>query len=477
MKLRLVPCAGHVVLPAVLRGNPNYRRAFLGDLTSSLGSAMSVIAFPLLVLSIGGSAVQAGSIGTVSLATQLGFRLPAGYLLDRWSWRTVMMSADLVRLVVLGSVPAAAILGRLAFAQLIVVAAVEGLASALFKPASGILIRDVVSESQLAEALGLDQSVLASSYLVGPVLGGILFAANHVLPFAVDAASYAISAVLLWRITVRPPPPAPRAADVTSGVMAGVRWLLRQRTLFCILTYASVINLVAAVLEVMVILELHHLGEPGGQIGLILSCCGVGAVVGSLLSSHIVKRLSVPVILLGIGVGWSLVLLVFAVYVSAWLTAVLLTVLMTLSPAAGVTVGHALFSSTPREVLGRVNAVTGMMLSGLGALGPFVAGALFQSLGAAGSWLALAAVALAATALGWLPLQAARSETIFAPASADREFDLVAHGELVEADFDVVAHGGPDDAESSLIGSSEPVQADDVAWVSAVLSSLWLPQG
>jgi MFS family permease len=399
------------VLPDVLRTNPDFRKAFLGDLTSSLGTAMSVIAFPLLVLSIGGSAVEAGSIGTVSLGTQLGFRLPAGYFADRWNRRTLMVTTDVVRLVALGSIPVVALAGRLEFPQLIVVASVEGLASALFKPAGDVLIKDVVSEGDLAGALGLGQSVLASSYLVGPAMGGILFAANHVLPFAVDAASYGISAVLLLSMTSRPPRPVPAEADGSGGVMAGARWLVRQRTLFSVLAYASVLNLVVAVLEVVVILEMHGLGRPGGQIGLILSCCGVGAVVGSLLSSHIVKRVSMPVILLGIGVAWSLVLLVFAFFVSAWLTAALLTMLMTLSPAAGVTVGQALISGTPRELLGRVNAVTGIMLSGLAALGPFAAGALFQALGTTGSWLTLAALTLAVTALGWLPLRAAGSLT------------------------------------------------------------------
>lgn len=396
------------MLPAVLRTNPDFRKAFLGDLMSSLGTAVSVIAFPLLALSIGGSAVEAGSIGTVSLGTQLGFRLPAGYFADRWNRRTLMVATDMVRLAALGSIPVVALLGRLLFAQLIVVAAVEGLASALFKPAGDVLIKDVVSEDDLAGALGLGQSVLASTYLVGPAVGGIMFAMDHVLPFTIDAASYGVSAVLLLSMTSRPPRPLSREAS-SGGMMAGARWLLRQRTLSSILAYASVLNFVAAVLEVMVILEMHSRGLSGGQIGLILACCGVGAVTGSLLSSHLVKRLSMPVILMGIGVVWSLVLLEFAIYVSPWLTAALLTVLMTLSPAAGVTVGHALISGTPRELLGRVNAVTGVMLSGLTALGPFAAGALFQAIGAAGSWLAMVALTLAATALSWLSLRTGHS--------------------------------------------------------------------
>lgn len=478
MKSRSVSRVADAVLPDVLRTNPDFRRAFLGDLTSSLGTAMSVIAFPLLVLSTGGSAVQAGSIGTVSLVTQLGFRLPAGYLVDRWDRRTVMLAADVVRVVALGSVPLAAVWGRLVFGQLVVVAAVEGVASALFTPAGSVLIQDVVSESHLAEALSLNQSILASSYLVGPVLGGILFAADHVLPFALDSASYGVSAVLLWRITIRPAPRAGASAP-GSDIMAGVRWLFRERALFSVLTYASVFNFVAAILEVMVILGLHRLEKPNGQIGLILSCCGVGAIAGSLLSSHVVKRVSVPGILLGIGAGWSVILLTFAMYFSPWLVAVLLTILMTMSPAAGVTVEGALLRITPRKVLGRVSAATGIMLSGLTALGPVVAGMLFQSLGAARSWLALAAITLAATALGWLPLQSARSltsadEPALSSAFADEECELVAYEDPADDEFDVVAHGGS--AVTRPIAPGELMPTDEVARLSDMLTCLWLPR-
>ena len=115
----------------MLRENADYRRTFLGNLGSSLGTAVSHDRLPLLVLALGGSAVQAGSIATVSLGTRLAFRLPAGLLVDRWNRRTVALATDLVRCVALGSVPLAASLGAVRFWQLLLVALVEGLATAL----------------------------------------------------------------------------------------------------------------------------------------------------------------------------------------------------------------------------------------------------------------------------------------------------------------------------------------------------------
>ncbi len=397
--------------PGILRRNRAYRLAFLADLASGLGTGISAIAFPLLVLGIGGGAAQAGSVATVSLVTRLLFRLPAGHLVDRWRPRTVMVSTDLVRLVLIGSVPAAGALGALTYPHLLLVATGEGLATALFGPAAISLTRDVVAEEELADALGLGQAVQAVTALVGPATGGALYAADRMLPFVWDAASYLLSAVLLGLITAGAAGPArtenrtPREGD---GITAGIRWLVGERTLFTIMLYGSIVNLACAAMDVMVVAVLRSHGESGTRTGLILSCAGVGAVAGALLSPRLVKSLSVRTILLGIGTVWTVVPAVFAAVYSPWLTGALLTVVMALSPAAGVAIGRALYSRTPRRLVGRVSAATSVLLTGLAALGPVTAGALFDAFGGPGGWWCMAGAIAVATAAGWVPLRAAR---------------------------------------------------------------------
>ncbi|EST34386.1 MFS transporter [Streptomyces roseochromogenus] len=394
------------MLAGVLRTNKDYRKSFLADVVSNFGSALSTLAYPLLVLGLGGNAVQAGSVATVSLATRLGFRLPAGTLIDRWNRRRVMLATDLVRFLALASIPLVALWGPPHYAQLLAVAAVEGLATAMFGPANTVLIRDIVDPADLPGALGLGQAVLAAVNLAGPATGGALYAADRMLPFIVDALSYAVSALLVWRITVPPTAPGPRGED--RGVTAGLRWLLGQRELFTVLAYAAAINLVSAALDVTVILELRGAGLSGSAIGPVLSCAGVGGIIGSLLAPWLVERLSVPAILLGIGAGWTAVLAVFAVDFRPALVAVLLTLLMTLSPAAGVVVGQAMFGRTPRHLMGRVSATISLLLNGLAALGPVAAGSLFQALGGSRAWVVLAVLTGAVTVGGWIPLQATR---------------------------------------------------------------------
>jgi predicted MFS family arabinose efflux permease len=406
--------------PEVLRANADFRLVYVSELTSCLGSAMSAIAYPLLVLSLGGTAVQAGSVATVSLSARLALRLPAGQLADRWNRRTVMLVTDLARVAALGSIPLAAAFGGAGYPQLVAVAVAEGAATALFGPASDILTKDVVSPQCLPAALGLSQSVQAATYLAGPAIGGALFAAGRELPFAVDAGSYAVSALLLWLVTVRPPAqartPQPPAGETQAtgktqprgGMLAGIRWLTGMPDLLAVLAYASVINLVSTAIEVLAIIDLRAHGVAAPAVGLILSCSGIGAITGSVASAFLIRHLHPVTILSGIGVLWSASLAVLAAGFSPPLLGILLCLLMTLSPAAGVVVGHAVLVRTPRALLGRVSAATSILLSGLAALGPLFAGALYGVLGSARGFLVLAAVTVAATAASWLPLRRSR---------------------------------------------------------------------
>jgi MFS family permease len=401
--------SARALLPAVLWRNAAIRTMFLADLTSALGSAISTLAYPLLVLSRGGTPVQAGSVATISLATRLISRLPAGALVDRWPPRAVLVSADLVRALVTGLVPVLWLLDGLSFGLLAAVAVVEGLATALFGPAFTVLTQNLAAHDSddLTDAIGLDQSVQAGSNLVGPALGGVLFALNPMLPFAIDAATYLASATLLLRIAGRRPPAD--AIESQAGLLAGVRWLLSERVLLSVLLYACGINLVAAAMDMLVVITLRSRGEPSATIGLVLSCAGVGALFGSVLAPFFVKRLSPPVILLGIGVSWSLILTLFTAHYRVWLVAGSLPVFMALAPAAGVVVGTALLSQAPPRLLGRISAATSIILTGLAAVGPILAGGLYQWLGTAGGWGLLAAATGALTVAGWIPMRRAGS--------------------------------------------------------------------
>ncbi|MGA5700692.1 MFS transporter [Peterkaempfera bronchialis] len=386
-----------------LRGNADFRRYWTSETLSTLGSYVSYIAYPLLVLSLGGSPAEAGAVATCAMAARLIFRLPAGHLVDGWDRRRVMFATDVVRAVGVGSIPVAAAIGVLGYPQLLIVAAVEGVATALFSPASTIAVRDVVPEEHLPEALGRSQAAAATASLIGPFVGGWLFTVDRVLPFVVDSASYAVSAVLVARITARPEA-APASGTADRSPVAGLRWLGRQPMLLRALAFAGLLNLVTASAEVAFVLALRLGGTSPSGIGLVMACAGVGGVLGSAAAPWIVRRLDPGPLFLLVGTVWAAGLTLFATTSSPWVLGPVLVVLVLLSPPAGIVVGRAVLTLAPRELIGRVSTASGMVTAGLAATGPVLAGAALQALGVSWTWLLLGGLALVITLVSAGPL-------------------------------------------------------------------------
>jgi MFS family permease len=383
--------------PGVLRGNLDFRRYWIGQAASDLGTQLSLVAYPLLVLALPGTAAQAGAVASASLVACTACRLPAGHLADRWDRQRLMLAGDLVRAAAVGSLPVAAALGWLGFGQLLVVAAVEGAATALFRPAAIVAVRHLVPAEQLTEAMGRSHSRGAAAGLAGPALGGWLFTVHRMLPFAADAVSYLASAVLISRIST-PLGPTNPAARADRRVSAGIRWLARHRTLRVVLGYAGVMNVVGAARVLVAVIALRQGGHSGAAIGLVLAGCGVGAVLGAAAAPALVRRFGGGILILALGAGSTVALAGLAVALSPWAYGTLLTLMSVLSPAAGIVVGRAMLTDAPDGLQGRVATAADLFMSGLSGLGPLLVGTLLGATGATSTWLLLALLTAVATA-------------------------------------------------------------------------------
>jgi MFS family permease len=394
--------------PSGLRGNRGYALYWNASLISGLGSQLSSIAYPLLVLSLGGRAAQAGAVASCSMITRTVFRMPAGHIADRVDRRRLMLAMDLIRLLAVGSIPLADALGRLGYPQLLAVAVIEGLGTALFGPASSILVRDVVPKELLTRAFSRNQAKMGTLAVIGPALSGLCFTIDRILPFTADAASYAVSAVLLLGVRVRPAP-RPREEGADRGVTAGLRWLRSRSDIMRLLTYVSVMNLIAAALEVVVVVGLRQHGARSSVIGLVVACAGIGGIAGAVLAERILARVRPAVLYLTVGLIWSAGLAVFAVAPVPGVIGPVLTLMILLTPPIGIKLAQITAGEAPRELLGRVTTAEGTISSGLGAVGPLLIGVLMERAGVSTAWTVLAVLSLLATAAAAVPLLRADS--------------------------------------------------------------------
>lgn len=385
--------------------NHSYTRYWAGRAVSEFGSALSLIAFPLLVLAMGGRATQAGMVASCSLITRLLLRLPAGHLADRVNQRTLMVSMDLVRFAAVGSIPLAGATGWLSYPQLLVVAFVEGAASAMFGPASSVAFRDLVSKEQLAAALSRGQATMATVSMLGPVAGGALFGVDRVLPFTVDAVSYLVSTVLLLSIRNWSGQPEKSADGGDRRLIAGVVWLWRQPVVMRVLLCAGLLNLVGAAAELAVLVGLRERGSSATVIGVVMACAGVGGILGSIMAERIIRALSTVALCMVVGLVWAAGSVVFTAATAAWVIGAVLVVLLLFAPAAGVLLGELTMGEAPRGILGRVTTAEQTVSVSLASVGPVLVGVSLQALGTGPTWWVLAGICVLAALVVAVPVR------------------------------------------------------------------------
>jgi MFS family permease len=255
-----------------LRRNRDFVLLQAGQLQSTAGTESTAIAYPLLVLATTHSAASAGIATFARLVPYAVFGLLAGVVADRWNRKHVMIASDLVRALAIASLVVALLLDRLTFAQITVVAFVEGTGFVFFNIAETGALRSVVPPAQLPAAAGAEQARLAIVSLAGAPLGGALFGVARGLPFAVDAASYLFSFVSL--LAMRKPFQEERELDTSrlrSQIAEGFRWLWAQPFLrTCALIFALG-NFALAGLLLAVLVIGKRQGLSSGEVGVLIA--------------------------------------------------------------------------------------------------------------------------------------------------------------------------------------------------------------
>ncbi len=170
--------------------NRDYLLLWSGQTISSIGSGVSELAFPLLVLALTHSPAQAGFASALRTVPYFIFTLPGGALIDRWNRKRVMILCDAGRAISLASIPVALVLGHLTIVQLYLVSLVEGSLYVFFDLAETASLPRVVPKAQLPAAISQNQVTSGITNLLGPPLGGVLYAIGRAVPFLADAISY-----------------------------------------------------------------------------------------------------------------------------------------------------------------------------------------------------------------------------------------------------------------------------------------------
>lgn len=385
-----------------LAHNRDFTVLWVGQTLSELGSRMSMFVFPLLAYALSGSALMAAAAEALHLLGMVALLLPAGVLADRMERRRLMRAASLVGLLLYTSLAAAGIAGVLTLPHLLVVALLTGACAGLFAPAETSAVRTVVPDEDLPTAFSQQQARQHVAGLVGGPIGAALYSVVRWLPFAVDAATYAVSFVMLGRI--RSDLSAPRregpAKRPVQDLANGMRYLLARPFLRVLLCWSPLANLTINALFFVAVLRLIESGVDPLALGLVETSAGVCGILGALVAPWLIERFATG--RLTIVVAWSFVPL--SIPLIFWnhpaVVALALSAGVFLNPAGNAGVGSYRARVTPRELLGRTQATMNFASMSIMPLAPVLAGVLLSALG--GAW-AIAVMAVLSGLVALIP--------------------------------------------------------------------------
>ncbi|MFE7191140.1 MFS transporter [Kitasatospora sp. NPDC057541] len=368
--------------PSVLR-SPDFRLLIGAATVSKLGTAVSSLAIPLTaVLTLHSSAGEVGLLATLSTLAFLLIGLPAGAWVDRIRKRPVMIAADLARVALLGSVPAAWLLDCLTIQQLYLVVLLVGAATVLFDVAALSQLPDLVGRDRLTQANAHLVTVDALSQIGGRSVGGFLVALlSAPAAVVVDAASYLGSAILLLRIRrAEPRPQHRRDARLGGEIREGLRFVFGHPTLRAVALAGACTNLSIQLCQTMLpVLFTRELGLSDGVIGLYFAAGGLGVFIGSQSARRLAHRLGAGRVLwlMGLAVAPFGALLALADRGPAlWLAAAAWLITTCKVGIDNVITVSFRQSVTPDHLLGRMNATMRVVLTGSLAVGAALAGLL-----------------------------------------------------------------------------------------------------
>ncbi len=394
---------------ALLLDNRDFTLLWVGETLSEVGSRVSTVAYPLLVLALTGSPTKAGVVGLASWLPLAVFALPAGALADAVDRKRLMIACDAFRMLGAASVALVVLLGRPAYLQLVAVAFLDGGLSITSYICERGALPQVVAPDQLQDAVAQNEARSAAAGIIGPSLGGVLFAAARALPFGFDAVSFLCSMTAIastrsrFQVSVETQPEQGASEQGASGQRAwrqswrrswqrswqrlgpefaeGFRWLRGKPFYFATGLLFAFGNPVYSGLYLLAILLARHDHASSATIGAMLAIVGVGGLLGAILAGPIRRRVSTRVVIMG--ENWLVlgaILLLLLVH-NALLIGAVVGAAEFIAPLVNSVVAGSRIAAAPDHLQGRVQAVATTMSMSLAWLGPLAAGYLFQHSG------------------------------------------------------------------------------------------------
>ncbi len=376
-----------------------YQRVVAAAGLSNLADGIQLVALPLLVLQVTTSPLLVSAVIAANLVPWLVFGLWAGALTDRSDRSVLARRTALLRVVVLSALAVLIVLDAVPIALLLAAAVVLGTSEVLADNVNSALIPSLVPEADLERANSrMVGAEILGNELIGPAVGGLLFAAAAALPFVTNAGLLAAAFLLLCGLPLlqipephepEPAPRPPRASDGIAAVWASP--LLRT------ITWSS--GLLAAIdgawFALVALLVTVELGLPPAALGVFLAIGAVGGLLGAAIADRS-ARLPLPRVAVAVFVSMAAPLVALAWLPNAVAVGLALAVTSGSFALWNVVMVSARQRASTPHTLGRIGAAHRTFVMAAALVGT-LAGGLLAELLSIRATLVVSAIALCIT--------------------------------------------------------------------------------
>jgi MFS family permease len=401
-----------VVTTPARRSSAAFWLFWAGETVSNLGSSFTLFALPLLVFKLTGSALNLGLATAAELLPYLLFGLIMGVWADRLDRKRLMIVLDVGQALVLSSIPAMFLLGRLTVWWIYGVSFLSTTLKIGFEAGQFAALPSLVSQDELVTANSRLQASFSTAQMLGPMLAGALL---FLLPLPallfIDAGSFLVSACTLSCIRCSFNQAERRErTSVRQDVTEGLRYVWQQPVLRAISLMTPLLNFLTITLTAQLALfasVVYH--AAGWQISLFYAAAAGGFVLAALLAGPLRKRWAFGRVALGAFLAYGVLTVALAFTPWYWAALLLWAVIQGGEMLFNVVARSLRQSIVPNQLLGRVLSAAYCLGWSTMPLGALAGGALIAWVGKGqialvymgiGDLVLLIPIAFAFTALG-----------------------------------------------------------------------------
>lgn len=362
---------------------PNYRRWFLGQMTSLFGTWMQSTAQGYLVYELTRSEAYLGYVGFASGIASWLLMLYSGVVADRFPRRRILIATQSLSMLL------ALVLSGLVFARaiapwhILLLAFALGVVNAFDAPTRQSFVLEMVERAVLPNAIALNSMMFNTAMVVGPAVGGLVYALlGPGWCFALNGLSFVAVIVSLAGMRLPEGDPRRRADGAIADIRIGLRAIAADRRILAVICLACAVNLVGmAFATLMPAWAVRILGGDAGTYGSLQSVRGLGALAAALAVAALSHRpLKGKAMTFG-SICFPILVALFSLSRTLPLSLAILFLVGASSMLMG-NLGNALVQTlAPDELRGRVMAVYLLAFFGFAPLGALIAGSTATLLG------------------------------------------------------------------------------------------------